>query len=112
VPGTPRRQDQQQLPPATQPDQQQPPGQQRHEQHEHLPGPSAPQVAFCHAFDFSKSPISALKFARGSADCLAWGDIKGVVYVATAEQPPRLLQVRVPVAAAGGGLLSRGEASS
>ncbi|KAL4421688.1 hypothetical protein ABPG77_010632 [Micractinium sp. CCAP 211/92] len=45
------------------------------------------------AFDVARCPVSIVKFARGSADLLAWGDDGGVVCVATAEEPPRLLQV-------------------
>ncbi len=46
------------------------------------------------AFDVARCPVSIVKFARGSADLLAWGDDGGMVYVATAEEPPRLLQVQ------------------
>jgi hypothetical protein len=53
-----------------------------------------PGFAFRHAYDVSKCAVSVLKFARGSAELLAWGAADGVVYVATAESPPRLLQVR------------------
>ena len=47
-----------------------------------------------HAYDVVKCAVSVVKFARGSAELLAWGAGDGVVYVATAESPPRLLQVR------------------
>lgn len=57
-------------------------------------GDCLPAYSLCAVFDVANCPVSIVKFARGSADLLAWGDGSGVVYVATAEQPPRLLQVR------------------
>ncbi|PSC72877.1 WD repeat-containing 13 [Micractinium conductrix] len=56
-------------------------------------GPAAPPYTYWHSFDAAKCPVSVLRFAPGSADSLAWGDERGVVYVATAEPPQRLLQV-------------------
>ena len=54
---------------------------------------SPPAYVHCHSFDVARCAVSVLKFAPGSADRLAWGADDGAVYLATAEQPPRLLQV-------------------
>ncbi|KAL4457638.1 hypothetical protein ABPG75_012503 [Micractinium tetrahymenae] len=97
VPSTPQHADQQQrsqqpgaadAPTSTAVAQQ---GQQQQQQQQADAG--TPAYSLRHAFDVARCPVSIVKFARGSADLLAWGDASGVVYVATAEQPPRLLQV-------------------
>lgn len=46
-----------------------------------------------HRFAAGQAAVSVIKFARGSADVLAWGDAAGSVFLATAAEPPRLLQV-------------------
>ncbi|PRW55930.1 WD repeat-containing 13 [Chlorella sorokiniana] len=52
-----------------------------------------PCYEFRHRFAGGRAAISVVKFAPGSADVLAWGDTAGTVFLATAEEPPRLLQV-------------------
>lgn len=56
---------------------------------------SMPCWACRHSFDFHcEAAASLVRFAPGSSDRLAWGTSDGVVYVATVQQPPRLLQVK------------------
>lgn len=54
---------------------------------------SLPAYSFFHSFHVAKCAVNVVKFAPGSADLLAWGAADGIVYLATAEQPARLLQV-------------------
>lgn len=63
--------------------------------------PAPPCYEFRHRFAAGRAAISVLKFAPGSADLLAWGDAAGSVFVATAEEPPRLVQVRRQATLAG-----------
>lgn len=52
-----------------------------------------PAYAPLHVFSAAQAAVSVVRFAPCSSDLLAWGGADGSVYVATAEAPPRLLQV-------------------
>lgn len=56
------------------------------------PAPAPPCYEFKHRFA-GQAAVGIIKFAPGSADVLAWADAAGSVFLATAADPPRLLQV-------------------
>lgn len=64
------------------------------------PDPAPPVYAYCHAFDVAHRSVSILKWAPNGSSMLAWGAADGIVFVATADAPPRLLQASTATAAA------------